>query len=110
MEKPASRRRLLALAMACAMPLAAVGADAQAGRAKAIACGVCHGPLGVAVAPNTPSLAGQPAAYLAAQLRQYRSGARRHERMSLVAKPLTDAEIDDLAAWFSSIRIEATLP
>jgi len=27
-----------------------------------------------------------------------------------VAKPLSDAEIADLAAWYSSIRIEATLP
>jgi cytochrome c553 len=30
--------------------------------------------------------------------------------MNVVAKPLSDAEIADLAAWFSSIRIQATPP
>ena len=53
-------------ALALAAALAAGGAAAQAddvsaGRAKARACAVCHGPLGVSVAPDTPNLAGQPA-------------------------------------------------
>jgi cytochrome c553 len=30
--------------------------------------------------------------------------------MSVIAKPLTDAEIDDLSAWFSSIKIDANKP
>jgi cytochrome c553 len=30
--------------------------------------------------------------------------------MSLIAKPLTDNDIDNLAAWFSSVRIEAHAP
>lgn len=89
---------------------AAQGADPQAGRAKAGACVICHGPLGVATAPGAPHLAGQPAMYLEDQLRRYRDGSRRHEQMSLIAKPLTDAEIENLAAWFSSIRIQAAPP
>lgn len=89
---------------------AASGADPQAGRAKASACVVCHGPLGVATAPSAPHLAGQPAMYLEDQLRKYRDGSRRHEQMTLIAKPLTDAEIENLAAWFSSIRIQAAPP
>ena len=44
------------------------------------------------------------------QLKNYRSGKRRHEVMSVVAKPLSDAEIADLAAWYASIRIEAAPP
>lgn len=101
----------LALAFALAAGSAAAQADdIAAGRAKARACTVCHGPLGVAVAPDTPNLAGQPASYLAQQLRAYRSGARRHEVMAVMAKPLLDAEIDQLASWFSAIRIEATAP
>ena len=48
--------------------------------------------------------------YIEEQLKNYRSGKRRHEVMNLIAKPLTDAEIDDLAAWYASIRIEATPP
>jgi len=48
--------------------------------------------------------------YLEDQLRKYRDGSRRHEQMTLIAKPLTDAEIENLAAWFSSIRIQAAPP
>ena len=83
----------------------AVAADAALGRQKAAACAVCHGPLGVAIAPDAPNLAGQPEMYLAGQLRAYRSGKREHEVMSLMAKPLSDADIDNIAAWFSSLKI-----
>jgi cytochrome c553 len=84
--------------------------DAAAGRLKAQACAVCHGPLGVSVTPDAPNLAGQPAIYLAAQLQAYRSGIRKHEVMAVMAKPLTDDDIANLAAWFASIRIEAQAP
>ena len=95
------------------LPLASVAAgaaDQPAGRAKAAACAVCHGQNGISTLPNAPNLAGQPAIYVEAQLKSYRSGARRDEVMSLIAKPLSDADIADLAAWYASIRIEATLP
>ena len=89
-------------------PGSAVGAPA--GRAKAAVCGTCHGEDGISVQPNVPNLAGQPAIYLADQLRQYRSGRRAHEVMSVVAKPLSDQDIDDLAAWFASIAVEVRVP
>ena len=73
-------------------------------------CVVCHGQSGISTAPDAPHLAGQPAIYLEAQLESYRSGKRRHEVMNVVARPLSDADIADLAAWFASIRIEATAP
>ena len=92
------------------MPGALAAADPQAGRAKAAACAVCHGQTGISTVPDAPHLAGQPALYLEEQLRSYRSGKRRHEVMNVVAKPLSDADIADLAAWFASIRIEATAP
>ena len=107
------RRAATLIAAACALAGSTGGAqaqDAEAGRAKAQACAQCHGNLGVAVAPDAPNLAGQPALYLAAQLRAYRSGTRKHEVMTLMAKPLTDTEIANLAAWFSSIKVEATAP
>ena len=71
---------------------------------------VCHGALGISTQPDAPHLAGQPAIYVAAQLRAYRSGARKHEVMAVMAKPLSDDDILDLAAWFASIRIEAAAP
>lgn len=100
------------LAALMALPLACVAwaADPAAGRAKAAACAVCHGQAGISTLPNAPHLAGQPAIYLEEQLRNYRSGRRQHEQMSLVAKSLSDADIGELAAWYASIRIEATPP
>jgi len=65
---------------------------------------------GLSTQPDAPNLAGQPALYLAAQLRAYRSGDRRHEVMTLMAKPLTDEDIQQLAAWYASIRIEVKMP
>jgi cytochrome c553 len=100
----------VALALAAAFTLAAApsppaSADAAAGRTKAQMCTTCHGANGLAVAPNTPHLAGQPEPYLVEQLKAYRSGKRAHEVMRVVAKPLTDADIADLAAWFASLEI-----
>jgi cytochrome c553 len=103
------RRATAMLCVALAMPVANAQ-DTSVGRAKAQACAVCHGALGVSVAPDAPNLAGQPAIYLAAQLRAYRSGARKHEVMAVMAKPLTDDDIALLAAWYAAIRIEATAP
>jgi cytochrome c553 len=88
----------------------ASAADAAAGRQKAAACAVCHGPLGLSATPDAPNLAGQPAIYVAAQLKAYRGGTRQHEVMSLMAKPLSDADIDNLAAWFSSLQVEVKAP
>jgi cytochrome c553 len=101
-------RVAFACALACALNTAQ--ADVQAGRAKARMCTVCHGEFGVGVLPNAPNLAGQPEIYLAEQLKAYRSGKRSNEIMSVIAKPLTDAEIGDLAAWFASIAIEVKPP
>ncbi|RYY90577.1 MAG: cytochrome c, partial [Comamonadaceae bacterium] len=73
-------------------------------------CTVCHGPQGLASAPDTPHLAGQPAIYLGAQLRNFRSGKRGHEVMNVVARPLSDADIDDLSAWYSSLQVRVDAP
>jgi cytochrome c553 len=94
-----------ALAFALAAASSTASADPAAGKGKAQMCAPCHGANGLAVAPNTPHLAGQPEPYLVEQLKAYRSGKRTHEVMSVVAKPLTDAEIADLAEWFGSIEI-----
>jgi cytochrome c553 len=101
------------LAALAALPLVAASQDAApaaAGRAKAQVCAVCHGPAGISGTPDAPHLAGQPAIYVAAQLRAFRSGERKHEVMAVIAKPLTDEDIAHLAAWFSSIKIEAKPP
>ena len=99
------------IAIGAAFLAAPVGAgDAAAGRQKAASCATCHGAVGLSTLPNAPNLAGQPEIYLVEQLRAYRSGKRVNEVMSVVARPLSDRDIEDLAAWFGSIRIEAKAP
>lgn len=100
----------MACAMATCMPGLAVADEIDAGRAKAQACAVCHGAIGVASQPDTPHLAGQPASYLVQQLRAFRSGSRKHEVMAVIAKPLSDDDIDKLAAWYAAVKVEATPP
>jgi len=87
-----------------------LAADPPPGRLKAQMCATCHGPLGVSVAPDAPHLAGQPRIYLEAQLKAFRAGTRKHEVMNVIAKPLSDADIGDLAEWFASIAVEAKPP
>ncbi len=90
-----------------------VGAQ-EPGQAKAPVktslCVTCHGPLGMGLTPDTPHIAAQPQIYLVAQLKAFRSGARKHEVMNVIARPLTDAEITELADWYSSVRIEVRAP
>jgi cytochrome c553 len=88
----------------------ALAADPVAGRQKAGLCATCHGPLGMGQTPDAPHLAGQPEIYLSAQLKAFRSGARRHEVMNVMAKPLSDADIADLAAWYASLKIDVVRP
>lgn len=105
--------RIVALALpflAVLSASAAAAADMAAGRRKAVACIACHGENGVSVVPNTPHLAGQPAIYVADQLRQFRSGRRAGEVMAVIAKSLSDQDLVDLAAWYEAIRIEAKPP
>jgi cytochrome c553 len=56
--------------------------------------------------PNTPHIAGQPEGYLVDQLKAFRDGRRRNEVMNVVAKPLSDADIADLAQWYAAQEID----
>jgi cytochrome c553 len=77
--------------------------DAAAGAGKAAVCAACHGPQGVAIAPNFPNLAGQSATYLYVQLEQFHQGQRSDPVMSAQAAPLSDADMRDLASHFASL-------
>ena len=76
--------------------------DAAAGKTKAAACVACHGATGHSVNDAWPNLAGQKLPYLLKQLKAFRDGTRTNPLMSPMAKTLSDADIADLAAWFSS--------
>jgi len=69
------------------------------------ACVQCHGSAGVGVGDRFPALAGQPAAYIEAQLRAWRNGKRPGGPMGLmasVAAKLNDKDIAPVAAYFAA--------
>lgn len=86
------------------------GGDAAAGKEKAETCAACHGLEGAS--PNTmyPMLASQYADYLEHALRAYKSGQRNNPIMSTLAAPLTEDDIEDLAAWFASQQDGLVVP
>jgi cytochrome c553 len=107
-HKQALAMKIAALLLASLGASYALAGDAAAGKARAGMCATCHGPLGISQLPNAPHLAGQPEIYLVEQLRQYRSGKRANEVMSVISKPLSDTDIEDFAAWYGSIIITVT--
>jgi cytochrome c553 len=84
--------------------------NAKTGRQKALQCQTCHGLDGLAKIPEAANLAGQQEDYLVKALNDYKTGARKNEMMSVVAPALSDTDIADLAAYFSSIQVEVTPP
>jgi len=104
------RAGFAALALVLVAGTAAAAGDAGLGKKKAMMCQMCHGIDGISKMPTAPNLAGDSALYLEAQLKAFRSGKREGETMSLMAKQLSDADIANLAAWYSSIKITATMP
>lgn len=82
---------------------AAWSADLAAGKTKAVQCATCHGMNGIATLPEAPNLAGQNAIYLAKALRDFKSGARKDEMMSLMVASLSDSDIENLAEFYASL-------
>ena len=81
---------------------AMAGGDPESGKTKAQTCVSCHGETGMSVTPLYPNLAGQYEDYLVQALTDYRDGDRDNAIMKGFATALTDQDIDDLAAYFSS--------
>jgi cytochrome c553 len=82
-------------------PTLAAGSK-EAGQAKSATCMACHGADGNSPNPEWPNLAGQHAGYIEQQLKLFRAGERQNALMSPMAMILTDEDIADLAAYFSS--------
>ena len=85
----------------------AYAGDAQRGEVRGETCLGCHGVASYTnVYPtySVPKLGGQHKEYIAAALKAYRSGERNHSTMRAQAGSLTDQEIDDIAAYFASLK------
>jgi cytochrome c553 len=92
---------LILAAVVLALPAHARG-NVEAGKAKSTACAACHGADGVSLVAFFPKLAGQHPDYLVHALKEYRSGKRKNPTMAEQVKNLSDEDIEDLAAYFSS--------
>ncbi len=84
--------------------LAAQG-DAAAGQAKSALCGSCHGTDGNSQIVSNPKLAGQNASYIVKQLMDFKSGARPGPIMSSMVLSLSEQDMQDIAAWYSSQEV-----
>ncbi len=78
------------------------GGDPAAGKAAAAACSGCHGDDGNSAKPDTPSLAGQDGQYLAKATKSYADGKRDHATMKSLVAALSNADIDNLSAFYAS--------
>ncbi len=102
---------LFFFASGLAISCAATAQDLVAGKAKAeVMCQTCHGSDGIATSAMVPNLAGQHADYTRIQLEAYRSGDRQHAQMGIISQSLSDEDMENLAAWYESIRIVVTIP
>ena len=100
-----TRAYISALALAGALsPIgpAHAGGDPEAGKAKAVVCTACHGIDGNSVNPLWPKLAGQHEAYLAKQIRAFKSGERTDPTMAPMINLIKEEDIDDIAAFYAS--------
>ena len=95
---------MLAAALGVSPTLTLAAGDAAAAAAVVGRCVACHGADGIGKAPQYPNLAGQKAPYLERSLKAYRSGERKDPNMSAMARDLSDADIANLAAYFSSLE------
>jgi cytochrome c553 len=84
--------------------LHAIAGDVAAGKAKAASCAACHGKNGISPNPEWPNLAGQKEKYLKNQLVAFRDGKRNSPMMTPLAKALSDTDIDNLSAYFASLK------
>ena len=96
-------RRALISVVLLAAASQAYAADREAGKQKAEVCSACHGMNGVSVSAEIPNLAGQKAKYLTLQLKAFKGGTRKNALMNAIASQLDDADIANLAAFFSGL-------
>ncbi len=100
-----NRMRWIAWAAACVLlsGQAMAAGDPEAGKAKTAACAGCHGADGhPPKGTQYPALAGRDAAELVAAMKEYKDGKRKDPTMQMMMKPLSDQDMENIAAYFAS--------
>ena len=98
-------KKLMTAAAVMAMisaPAFAAG-DAEAGKTKSAVCAACHGAEGISQMDIYPNLAGQKAAYIVSQLKAFKNDERNNAIMAPMAMPLSEQDMEDLAAYYASL-------
>ena len=96
--------KLIVSSALLALSLSSGAADIDAGKAKAAMCAGCHGSAGISAMDMWPSLAGQKTGYLVKQLKAFRDDSRSDPVMNAQANALSDADIDNLSAYYNSLK------
>ena len=96
------KKILIASLLAVALPAVASSGDSEAGKKKSAPCAACHGANGVSASPDFPNLAGQYDDYIAKALSHYKNGKRKNPIMQAQVANLSQKDMLDLAAYFSS--------
>ena len=97
---------IAALLTSATLAAPVMAGDAAAGKAKAIICAACHGPVGKAAIPTYPNIAGQNEQYIKLAIKAYKSGGRSGGQagiMTGIAASLSDADIENVAAYYSGL-------
>ena len=96
------KKLLIAALVSLCLPVFAASGDAEVGKKKSTTCAACHGANGVSASPDFPNLAGQYEDYLVKALSHYKNGKRKNPIMKAQVANLSEKDILDLAAYFSS--------
>ena len=98
---------LFSIVLVCTLPSSAVAGDPAAGDKRYHqSCHACHGPAGKGVS-SYPKVSGNSIEYTREKLRAYRAGQKigpNSGLMIMMAKPLTDEEIENLSAYLKDAK------
>jgi cytochrome c553 len=84
--------------------------DPVLGRKVAAKCQVCHGLDGQSKNPEAPHISGQVERYIIKALNRYLRGEREDPQMSMIVKQLKDDDIENVAAYYASIKVTVEKP
>ncbi len=96
-----------ALALAMNTNSVAQSGDAKAGKQRSLSCTACHGADGNSQVAQFPKIAGQVPGYISQQLMKFKSGERASPIMSGIVGALSEQDMANLDAYYSSQKITA---
>ena len=90
--------------IACLAPAAQAAMPASVEQTAQQVCDNCHGRQGESAGPAFPHLAGQNAAYITKQLRDFKSGRRDNRAMREMMAELSDAELIEFGVLYAAMK------